>query len=171
MSNVVRKTSPRRYHSALLALATCQVACVTNSNLCLPGYVYSSQYDACLQVGGDADDGGDDASAMEAATDAAVAADGGAADSSAGDGGLGSSCNSSSDCPAQASYCLKSPTAAASAPGICTIPGCTAAECGSGYSCCDCTSSSLAPLAAWPKNVCAPSSDDSDLVAFGCTCQ
>lgn len=169
MTNVVRRFSPRRYHAALLALAACQVACVTNSNLCLPGYVYSSQYDACLQVGGDADDGSD-AATTEAA--AAAAADGSAPDSgSAADGGLGSSCNSSSDCPGQASYCLKDPTAAASAAGVCTIPGCTAAECGSGYSCCDCTGSSLAPLAAWPKNVCTPASNQSELVAFGCTCQ
>jgi hypothetical protein len=171
MNNVVCASPTLRRHAAFLALATCQFACVTNSNLCLPGYVYSSQYDACLLVGGDADDGGDDA-APEATTDAVGAADAGASDASAaGDSGLGSSCNSSTDCTGQASYCLKDPTAAASAPGICSIPGCTAAECTSAYSCCDCTGSSFSPLAAWPKNVCAPASNQSSLVAFGCTCQ
>jgi hypothetical protein len=167
MNNVVYASPTLRRHAALLAFATCQFACVTSSNLCLPGYVYSSQYDACLLVGGDAaDDGGDDA-----ATAAVSAADGGASDASAaGDSGLGSSCNSNTDCSGQASYCLKSPTSPTS-PGICSIPGCTAAECTSAYSCCDCTASSLSSLSAWPKNVCAPTSDQTSLVAFGCTCQ
>jgi hypothetical protein len=167
MTNVAYVVSTHRRLAALLAIAASQVACVTNSNLCLPGYIYSSQYDACLAVGGDADDAGDDA-ALEAATPG----DGGAPDSGAsGDAGLGSSCNSSSDCPPQASYCLKDPTAAAGAPGICTISGCTAGECTSAYNCCDCTASSLSSIAAWPKNVCTPSSNETDLVAFGCTCQ
>ena len=150
MTNAVSAVSLPRHTGALLALAACHVACVTNSNLCLPGYVYSSQYDACLAIGGDAE------------------ADAGSA---AGDAGLGSSCNTSSDCSGQASYCLKDPTASPSAPGICTIPGCTAAECTSAYSCCDCTQASLSSLTAWPKNVCTPSSNETTLVALGCTCQ
>jgi hypothetical protein len=168
MMNVA--TTPRRGPlAALVAIAAGQAACVTSANLCLPGYVYSSQYDACLLVGGDADDG-------DAAPDAAPVDDGmsyaAASDAAnAGDGGLGSACNTSSDCPGQASYCLKDPTAAATAPGICSIPNCTAADCTSAYSCCDCTGAALSSLTAWPKNVCAPSGDQSTLVAFGCSCQ
>jgi hypothetical protein len=170
MTNAVSAVSLPRHTGALLALAACHVACVTNSNLCLPGYVYSSQYDACLAIGGDAEA---DAGADDAATEAATATDGGMSDagSAAGDAGLGSSCNTSSDCSGQASYCLKDPTASPSAPGICTIPGCTAAECTSAYSCCDCTQASLSSLTAWPKNVCTPSSNETTLVALGCTCQ
>jgi len=175
MTNAVSTVSSPRRTGALLALAACHVACVTNSNLCLPGYLYSSQYDACLAIGGDADD---EAGADEAATEAAPATDSGTSDgdisdggSAAGDGGLGSSCNTSGDCSGQASYCLKDPTAAPTAPGICTIPGCTAAECTSAYSCCDCTQASLSSLTAWPKNVCTPSSNETTLVALGCTCQ
>jgi hypothetical protein len=170
MTNAVSAVSPPRRTGALLALAACHVACVTNANLCLPGYVFSSQYDACLAVGGDADE---DAGADDAATEAAPAADGGASDAgaAASDAGLGSSCNTSGDCSGQASYCLKDPTAAPTAPGICTIPGCTAAECTSAYSCCDCTQASLSSLMAWPKNVCTPSSNETTLVALGCNCQ
>ncbi len=148
----------------LAALAASLVACVTDSNRCLPGFEYAPQYDACLQLGGPDDGGGDAAEASTSLSDGSPDA------SSAGDAGLGTSCNTGADCGGQATYCLKDPTAPASSPGFCSIPGCTAALCTSAYSCCDCTGSALPPLTAWPKNVCAPSSNKSDLVSFGCTC-
>ncbi|MGH7440119.1 MAG: hypothetical protein ACRENE_30885 [Polyangiaceae bacterium] len=150
---------------ALLGSATAPLAaCVTDSNRCPPGYVYTATYDACLQQATRGDGG--------ASTEAGAASEAGGGDaSSAGDGGLGASCNASSDCPSSASYCLKDPTAAPTDPGVCTIPGCTAAACGSDYSCCDCTAGLVSALMAWPRNVCAPASNKSTLVQFGCTCQ
>jgi hypothetical protein len=149
----------------LLAAATAFLAaCVTDSNRCPPGFVYAAKYDACLQEA-TPDDGG-------AAGEASAPSDAGAGDgSSAGEGGLGASCHADSDCPSSASYCLKDPTAAPTDPGICSIPGCTAAACGSDYSCCDCTAGLVAALMTWPKNVCAPASNKSTLMQFGCTCQ
>ncbi len=149
----------------MVALGAPLTACVTDSNRCFPGYVYAPQYDACLQV---ADAAGDGA----VATDAGAAADGAPAEGGEGGAaGLGNSCNGNSDCPGQASYCLKDPTAAPTDPGICSIPMCTAAECGSSYSCCDCSAAGNADLMAWPAPVCVPSDNETTLVAFGCKCQ
>jgi hypothetical protein len=144
-------------------------ACVNNSNLCPTGFVYDSQYDACLVV--DAGSGGGDAGADPATTtitpEAGSTADAAADDASSG---LGATCNASSDCTGAATYCLKSPTAPTD-PGICTFTSCTQAECTSAYSCCDCTAASLPPLQALPKGICAPSADEAQLTAFGCSCQ
>jgi hypothetical protein len=152
--------SPLARLGAFAASAATLVACVTDSNRCVPGYVYAPQYDGCLAIGDDAGDA--------AAPDGAGPTDGGGG--GGGDGGLGDSCHADSDCTGQASYCLKDPTAAPTDPGICSIPGCTAAECGSAYSCCDCTGAVLSSLAAWPKNVCAPIADKSQLTPLGCNC-
>lgn len=149
---------------AMVAFGAPLAACVTDSNRCLPGFVYAPQYDACLQL-------------VDAGPDGAVAPDGGAAAPdgapAAGEGGagLGNACNGSGDCAGQASYCLKDPTAAPTDPGICSIPMCTAAECGSAYSCCDCSAAPNADLMAWPAPVCVPSDNETTLVAFGCKCQ
>ena len=45
---------------AMVALGAPLTACVTESNRCLPGYVYAPQYDACLLIA----DGGGDAAAV-----------------------------------------------------------------------------------------------------------
>jgi hypothetical protein len=147
---------------AMVALGAPVTACVTESNRCLPGYVYAPQYDACLQI---ADAGADAAIATDAGS---PAPDGALADGSAG---LGASCTASSDCSGKASYCLKDPTAAPTDPGICSIPMCTAADCGGSYACCDCSAAPNADLMAWPAPVCVPADNETTLVAFGCKCQ
>lgn len=150
----------------LAAIVAPLAACVTDANKCPPGYVYASAYDACLVQAVPSDGGASPG-------DAGVASEGGGSSDAApsAEGGLGASCNADSDCPSPATFCLKDPTAAPTDPGICTIPGCTAAACGSAYSCCDCTAALISALMAWPKNVCAPQSNKSTLVQFGCTCQ
>ena len=153
---------------AMVALGAPLTACVTDSNRCFSGFVYAPQYDACLQVS----DGGPDGAVVPDA--GAAAPDGGAApDGAAGEGGagLGDSCSGSGDCSGQASYCLKDPTAAPTDPGICLIPMCTAAACGSSYACCDCSAAANADLMAWPAPVCVPADNKTTLVAFGCKCQ
>jgi hypothetical protein len=149
---------------AMVALGAPLAACVTDSNRCLPGFVYAPQYDACLQIADAGPEGGVATDAGAAAPDGAPAADDGGA-------GLGNACNGNGDCAGQASYCLKDPTAAPTDPGICSIPMCTAAECGSSYACCDCSAAPNADLMAWPAPVCVPSDNETTLVAFGCKCQ
>jgi hypothetical protein len=149
---------------AMVAFGAPLTGCVTESNRCLPGFVYTAQYDACLEV----DDGGGDG-AVE--SDAGIAtSDGASAEGGEGGAGLGASCNASTDCVGQASYCLKDPTAGPTDPGICSIPMCTATACGSSYSCCDCSAAPNADLMAWPAPVCVPSDNETTLVAFGCKC-
>jgi hypothetical protein len=155
---------------AMVALGAPLAACVTDSNRCLPGFVYAPQYDACVPIA--------DAGPVGVAPDAGgTAPDGGASSGdgapSSGDGGvgLGNSCDGNGDCAGRASYCLKDPTAAPTDPGICSIPMCTAAECGSAYACCDCSAAPNADLMAWPAPVCVPGDNETTLVAFGCKCQ
>jgi hypothetical protein len=151
---------------AMVALGAPLTACVTDSNRCFPGLEYSPQYDACLQI----DDGGEGGAGPDAApsTPDGSTTDGGAGTD--GGSGLGSDCNGNGDCAAPATYCLKDPTAAATDPGICSIPQCTAAACGSSYACCDCSAAPNANLMAWPAPVCVPSDNETTLVAFGCKC-
>ncbi len=146
---------------AMVALGAPLTACVTESNRCLPGYVYAPQYDACLQIA----DGGADGAVADAAS---ATSDGGSVESGAS---LGSACNGNGDCSGKASYCLKDPTAAPTDPGICSVPMCTAADCGSSYACCDCSAAPNPDLMAWPAPVCVPSDNKTTLVAFGCKCQ
>ena len=159
--------SPFARAALLTALAAPLASCVTDANRCLPGFTYSAGYDACLANAGPSDGG------SESSTEAASPADGSSAgDAGAGgDSGLGIACMASSNCAGAANYCLKDPTAPSTSPGFCSIPGCTAAECGSAYACCDCTAAVIAALSAWPKNLCAPAANKSTLVQFGCTCQ
>jgi hypothetical protein len=145
--------------AALPALA----GCVTDTNRCLPGYVYAPQYDACMMPG--------DAAPAPLQTADAAAPDGSDDAGSADDSGLGASCADDSSCTGKASYCLKDPTAAPTDPGVCSIPQCTAADCTSAYSCCDCSGGLIAALQAWPVGVCAPASNKTTLVSFGCNCQ
>ncbi len=154
--------------AALVALATPLAACVTDANKCLPGFTYAPVYDACLE-NVTPGDGGSEGS-TEAAPPSPEAAPAGDAASTV-DSGLGNSCNADGDCTGSASFCLKDPTAAPTDPGICSIPGCTPSDCGTAYSCCDCTRALITALTAWPKDVCAPASNMSTLVQFGCTCQ
>jgi len=162
--------------AAMVALGAPLTACVTDSNRCFPGFVYTAQYDACLQVGdgGPADSGvaaSDATPPGPASLDGAAPVDGPVAASGDGGAGLGNSCNGNADCAGQASYCLKDPTAAPTDPGICSIPMCTAAACGSSYACCDCSAAGNADLMAWPAPVCVPADNETTLVAFGCQCQ
>ena len=160
-----RNRLARARFALLAAIAATLTACVTDANKCVPGYVYDPAYDACLAQSAP-DDGG------ATSGDAGAPSEGGGGDAAPSDaGGLGASCNSDSDCPSPATFCLKDPTAAPTDPGICSIPGCTASACGSAYACCDCTAALVSALTAWPKNVCAPASNKSTLVQFGCTCQ
>jgi hypothetical protein len=152
----------------LAGLASSQAACVTDANKCLPGYSYDPAYDACLQNAAPSDGG---TSSREGGEGGGSASEGGGDAAASGDSGLGNACNADGDCAGAASFCLKDPTAAPTDPGICSIPGCTASACGSAYSCCDCTAALVSALTAWPKNVCAPASNKSTLVQFGCTCQ
>jgi|HubBroStandDraft_6_1064221.scaffolds.fasta_scaffold351949_2 hypothetical protein len=159
---------------AMVALGAPLNACVTDSNRCYPGFVYAPQYDACLELGDGGSDGGStlDAGGGGSTLDAGAAvSDGATAEGGEGGAGLGNSCNGNGDCAGQASYCLKDPTAAPTDPGICTIPMCTAADCGSSYSCCDCSAAGNADLMAWPAPVCVPGDNKTTLVAFGCKCQ
>jgi len=154
-----------------VALATLvQVGCVTSSNRCVPGYTYDPKWDACLAPPDGGDDAGaaPDAGAAESDQDAAPVEGGEAGPVTASD--LGASCNASSDCSGAANYCVKSPTAPTS-PGYCSPTGCTAAECTSSYACCDCTSSAVAALKAFPAGVCVGTSEKATVLAFGCTCQ
>jgi hypothetical protein len=151
---------------AMVTLGAPLAACVTESNRCLPGYVYAPQYDACLQA---ADGGGDAAVVPDAG--AMASAEGGATTSAEGGAGLGASCGGNADCSGKASYCLKDPTAAPTDPGICSVPMCTASDCGSSYACCDCSAAPNADLMAWPAPVCVPADNKTTLVAFGCKCQ
>jgi hypothetical protein len=154
---------------ALALFAPMFAACVTSSNLCVAGYVYNATYDACL-----AEDAGTDASpAVDAGSTVPEAApsEGGSGEASTEATGLGDSCNASSDCTGGATYCLKSPTAAPTAAGICSFTNCTAAECTSAYSCCDCSASVLSSLQAFPPGVCIPSGSATQVIALGCKCQ
>jgi hypothetical protein len=146
--------------------------CVTSSNRCPSGYEYSSQYDTCFaaDAGSDAGAASKDAAPPSTSDAGALSDDGGDGGVSAQSTGLGNSCNADSDCTGTASYCLKSPLAPSS-PGYCTITHCTPATCTSAYGCCDCTASSVSQLQAYPPGFCAPTSDESELTSFGCTCQ
>ena len=53
---------------ALCVITWALVACITDSNRCLPGFAYAPQYDACLELP-DAADGGDDAGDSGPATE------------------------------------------------------------------------------------------------------
>lgn len=152
--------------AAMLPLAVASAACISEKDRCLPGFVYASQYHACLaEVDASAD------ASSDAASEAASPADAGAdAADAGGTPGLGAACQSSSDCTGKASYCLKSPLAP-SDPGVCSVPQCTPADCGSDYACCDCGNSSIPDLKSWPRGVCVPHSDTSTVQPLGCTCQ
>jgi hypothetical protein len=162
-------SKPFRTTTAALAMIALPhlAACVTESNRCTAGFTYAPQYDACLQdaVAADGGGGNDGAGNQDVATGADAAAADGAPES-----GLGNACAASADCGGRASFCLKDPTADPADPGICSIPGCTAADCAGAYSCCDCTSAVLASLTTWPAGVCAPSASASSLTGLGCTC-
>lgn len=136
------------------------VACVTSANRCVDGYVYVEEYKACAPVAG-------------ASTDAAPAASDAASNSTsdAAAEGLGVACGADPDCAGKrASYCLKSPLAPTD-PGVCSVPQCSAIDCGSEHACCDCGGAQVPELQAWPRGVCVPRSDSSTVQSFGCVCQ
>ncbi len=146
-------------------------ACVTNANRCLPGFEYSSAYQACLELDAGSDAGSNTIAdaGNTPASDGAAASDASDAGGSASTADLGKSCNGDPDCTGLSNYCLKSPEAP-TAPGYCTVPNCTQAECGSAFSCCTCTAAVVSQLQALPP-VCVTPSDKPTLVSFGCTCQ
>lgn len=140
-------------------------ACVTSENRCVEGFEFVSTYKACVPV---ADASATDASSVDgAAADGGDGGDGGAAISASG---LGDSCGGDPDCAGKkASYCLKDPLAP-SDPGICSVPQCTATDCGEQHRCCDCGSAAVPELQAWPRGVCLPSDQVSTVQSFGCVC-
>jgi hypothetical protein len=98
-------------------------------------------------------------------------ADGGAAGamSDGGASGLGQVCMGQADCSnLSADYCLVSPNGGFKS--FCTITHCSAAECGSGYTCCDCTKSSVSLVNTFPPGICVLPMTASALPALGCTC-
>ena len=141
------------------------VACVTDSNRCVPGLVYAPALKACV-----ADNDG----SVDASTDATVASDGEATSEGGADAassGLGTACGGDPECAGhRASYCLKNPSAP-SDPGICTIPQCSAADCGADYACCDCGNASVDALKSLPRGVCFPRAQVSAVQPIGCVCQ
>jgi hypothetical protein len=145
-----------------VALLSSMVACLSDKDRCLPGYVYLASYGACQEVA-------DAAADAEASVDAAPASDGGGEAGGDGGTGLGDPCQDNASCTSKASYCLKNPQPP-SDPGMCSIPQCTAADCGSTYACCDCGNAGLPDLKSWPRGVCVPRSNTSTLQSFGCTC-
>ncbi len=103
--------------------------------------------------------------------DASKAQEGGEADggAEAGASGLGQACTGPADCAGlTADYCLVSPNGGFKS--FCTFTHCTASECGVGYTCCDCTKSSVSLVNAFPPGICVLPMTASALPAFGCTC-
>jgi hypothetical protein len=165
----------RRVLSFALAAASCvHLGCTMPSpNDAEIGCTFDAQsspqcpgYDA----GGAAAPAGSDAADATDSAEAAVMGDGesGAGEASVASG-LGGSCASSTSCAGQpADYCLVSPTG--SFPSFCTLTHCTAAECGSSYTCCDCTASALPQLTAFPPGICVLPMTAAALPSYGCTC-
>jgi hypothetical protein len=156
----------------LSALPFAVGACITSSELCPAGFLYSTQYGICLAVdaGADADTDASEADPVaEAGTPEASATDA-SGDSAGGDGntGFGIQCSSSSNCTGAANYCLVAPGGTG---GFCSITNCAAGECPSAYACCTCTSSALPSLQSYPPGVCVPSASEAQITALGCTCQ
>jgi hypothetical protein len=103
--------------------------------------------------------------------DASKSPEGGVADgeADAGASGLGQACTGSADCAGvTADYCLVSPNGGFKS--FCTITHCSATECGSGYTCCDCTKSSVSLVNTFPPGICVLPMTASALPALGCTC-
>lgn len=139
-------------------------ACVTSDNRCLPGFHFVGTYNACMEDPDAADDAASDASSGDASPSGD---DGGDASAS----GLGASCDGDGDCAGKkASYCLKDPTAP-NDPGVCSVPQCTASDCGSDYSCCDCSAAVIDVLKTWPHGVCIPRENVTGAQSYGCVCQ
>ena len=147
--------------AAVSTAVLASMSCLTDKNRCLHGSVYDSHFDVCFPVdGGNADTG-----ASGTTQDAAPDQDSGAAAPS-----VGSPCNGPTDCTGDAGYCLKDPANEAN-PGICTVAPCTATECPTDFSCCNCSAGALPALQAWPVGTCCPNVVKDQLVQAGCTCQ
>ena len=102
-----------------------------------------------------------------APAEAGEAGDGGTTDGGAS--GLGQACTGQADCSGlTADYCLVSPNGGFKS--FCTFTSCTAAACGTGYECCDCTKSSVSLVNMFPPGICVLPMTASALPAFGCTC-
>jgi hypothetical protein len=142
--------------SLLIAPASCGI---TDADRCSEGRVWSKQYQGCLDPPTDSStgDAGDDAGTV------------GQPDS--GTTELGATCSSDNDCKgATATTCLLDPTAPTS-PGMCTIPNCTAADCGgTDFHCCDCTQSPVLS-SLWTAPVCVPVANVATLSSIACTCE
>lgn len=150
--------------------AMCLTGCVVDdSDRCLDDAVWSEEERACIPKPVVSDTDTTPTGDSESSVDTTPAdTNPGDSDTTDGEGsGLGENCTGDDSCATyQASYCLKDPMAP-NDPGICSVPNCTASDCGADFACCDCTSSALVP---WPTPVCAPAGDAGTLGSVGCTC-
>jgi hypothetical protein len=151
-----------KIEALLLIALPCVAGCITDENRCPDGLLWVPEYSGCVEPA-EAGDG-------EASTQVEAGGDSLAESSSeaAQDSGLGTSCSGDPVCAGKkASYCLKDPQNP-SADGVCSIPNCTAADCGDTYTCCDCHGSTLLN---WPGPMCAPIDRKSQLTGvLNCTC-
>ena len=156
-----------------LAVSSLAVAaCVDDGDRCATGTHYVDQYSACV-ADGDGGDAGEEADATTG-TMADAPEEGPSASEAGADAAtnFGTMCDSSAACAAgPAAYCVLDPTMPGT-PGVCTLTGCTATSCGSGYGCCDCSKSGNVLDDSWPHPLCIPSDKTSMLMSLGgCTCQ
>jgi hypothetical protein len=158
------------------------VSCSINaSERCAEDRTWNSDYKGCwippdTTAGAPASAGqtsGGDAAAGRSSGGGGAGGDSSAAGaSSTRPNNLGASCKKDADCTeGLAGVCLIDPNAP-SDPGVCTIPNCTAADCGTDFRCCDCTTSPLLAT-TWKVPVCAPVPNVAKLTsaAVKCTCE
>ncbi|MGC4068235.1 MAG: hypothetical protein QM784_27020 [Polyangiaceae bacterium] len=158
---------------ALLMGVSCSVDA---SERCAEGRTWNSEYKGCLaptETAGTSAGGGASAGESGSAGQTSGGSNGGTqTGTSPPKNNLGSSCAEDVDCSdGTASVCLLDPNAPKS-PGVCTVPQCVSADCGTAFRCCDCTQSPVL-ASTWKVSVCAPVSKVEQLTspAVKCTCE
>jgi len=143
----------------LMAITCALAACtVDDKDRCLDGYEWSPWQYSCVKS---VDTGTD---SVDTDTDTGEAMD-------TETNGVGVACDGDTDCAMyQADVCLKNPQTP-DASGMCSIYGCTAADCGASYDCCDCTDVNTT-LIETSQPFCVPT-DQAPLLegSFGCICE
>ncbi len=142
--------------SAVLWLLSCSFE---DSERCPDGYDWIADYKMCIQEG-----------ALDADADSDTDTEPGETPETE-ENGVGVSCLGDTDCAElEADWCLLDPFNA-SAPGMCSVFGCVAADCeGTGYyACCDCTSV-VTDLIETSEPFCVPVSRLLTLEGLGCIC-
>ncbi len=126
---------------------------IKDEDRCLEGFTYDSEENECVP---DEDAGvGVDA----APVDAEVTADASTPGEDGGTiSGLWDDCETAAECTGDADYCAYSPQGQV---GYCTVTGCTAGSCPTGFQCCDCSAVS------WPV-MCAD--ETNTMIPMFCTC-